>query len=67
MTGLLLGCFVGNSLNIDVLCSSTKRSVSGNVKFGGRFFKHNYSHACHTRFPVVFPLPSLRKFTTILI
>ena len=67
MTGLLLACFVGNSLNIDVLCCSTKRSVFGNVKFGGRFFKHNYSHACHTRFAVVFPLPSLRKFTTILI
>ena len=38
MTGLLLACFVGNSLNIDVLCSSTKRSFLGNVKFGGRFF-----------------------------
>ena len=22
------------------------------------FFKHNYCHACHTRFAVVFPLPS---------
>ena len=39
MTGLLLLCFVGNSLNIDILCSSTKRSVFGNVKFGGRFFQ----------------------------
>ena len=29
VTGLLLACFVGNSLNIDVFffCSSTKRSV----------------------------------------
>ena len=27
VTGLLLASFVGNSLNIDVFCSSTKRSV----------------------------------------
>ena len=27
MTGLILRCFVGNSLNINVFCSSTKRSV----------------------------------------
>ena len=27
VTGLLLACFVGSSLNIDVFCSSTKRSV----------------------------------------
>ena len=27
VTGLLLACFVGNSLNISVFCSSTKRSV----------------------------------------
>ena len=39
MTGLLLSCFVGNSLNIDVFCSSTKRSVWRNVKFGRRFFQ----------------------------
>ena len=39
MTGLLLACFVRNSLNIDVLCSSTKRSVFGNEKFRGRFFQ----------------------------
>ena len=34
VTGLLLACFVGNSLNINVFCSSTKRSVWTNVKFG---------------------------------
>ena len=39
VTGLLLACFVGNSLNIDVFCSSTKRSVYRNVKCGGRFFQ----------------------------
>ena len=27
VTGLLLACFVGNSLNIDVFCSSSKRYV----------------------------------------
>ena len=27
VTGLLLVCFVGNSLNMDIFCSSTKRSV----------------------------------------
>ena len=35
VTGLLLARFVGNSLIIDVSCSSTKRSVQRNVKFGG--------------------------------
>ena len=34
VTGLLPACFVGNSLNIDALWSSTKRSVWRNVKFG---------------------------------
>ena len=67
MTGLLLACFVGNSLNIDILCSSTKRSVLGNVKFGGRFFQAKLlsclSHKVCRRLssPVL-----LRKFTTIL-
>ena len=65
MTGLLLACFVGNSLNTDILCSSTKRSVFGNVKFGGRFFQAKLSShkVCrHLSSPVL-----LRKFTTILI
>ena len=31
--------FVRNFLNTDVLCSSTKRSVFGNAKFGGRLFQ----------------------------
>ena len=39
VAGLLLACFVGNSLNIVVLSSSTKRSVERNVKFAGRFFQ----------------------------
>ena len=35
VTGILIACFVANSLNIYVSCSSTKRSVQRNVKFGG--------------------------------
>ena len=35
VTGLLLACFVANSLKIDVSFSSTKRSVQRNVKFDG--------------------------------
>ena len=54
---LLLACFVENSLNIDIFCTSTKRSLEWNVKFGGGFFKQNYFHACHTRFAIVFLLP----------
>ena len=67
MTGLVVSCFVGNSLNIDILRSSTKRSVFGNVKFGGRFFQakllSRLSHNVCRRLssPVL-----LRKFTTIL-
>ena len=63
--GLLLACFVGNSLNIDVFCSSTKRSVQRNVKFCGRFFQtkllSRLSHKVCRRLssPVL-----LRKFTT---
>ena len=34
VTELLPACFVGNSLNINVFCSSTKRSVWRNEKFG---------------------------------
>ena len=34
VTGLLPACVVGNSLNINVVCSSTKRSVWRNMKFG---------------------------------
>ena len=31
--------FVRNFLNTDVLCSSTKRSVLRDAKFGGRLFQ----------------------------
>lgn len=48
VTGLLLACFVRNSLNIDTFCSW--RLAEG-------FFKHYYCHVCHTMFAVVFPLP----------
>ena len=58
VTGLLLACFVGNSLNIIFFCSSTKRSVLEMWSLAKGFFKKNYCHACHTRFAVVFPLPS---------
>ena len=33
--------FCRNSFNIDVFCSSTKRSLQRNVKFSGRFFQTN--------------------------
>ena len=64
VTGLLLACFVANSLNIDVSCSSTKRSVQRNVKFGGSKAKakllSRLSHKVYRRLssPVL-----LRKFT----
>ena len=48
VTGLLLACFVRNSLNIDTFCSW--RLAEG-------FFKHYYCHVCHTMFAIVFPLP----------
>ena len=65
MTGLLLACFVENSLKIDVSFSSTKRSVQRNVKFGGSKAKakllSRLSHKVCRRLssPVL-----LRKFTT---
>ena len=62
MTGLLLACFVGNSLNIDVSCTSTKRLVQRNVKFCGSKAKllSRLSHKVCRRLssPVL-----LRKFT----
>ena len=64
--GLLLACFVANSLKIDVSFSSTKRSVQRNVKFGGSKAKakllSRLSHKVCRRLssPVL-----LRKFTII--
>ena len=66
VTGLLLACFVTNSLKIDVSYSSTKRSVQRNVKFGGSKAKakllSRLSHKVCRRLssPVL-----LRKFTII--
>ena len=64
VTGLLLACFVANSLKINVSYSSTKRSVQRNVKFGGSKAKaellSRLSHKVCRRLssPVL-----LRKFT----
>ena len=66
MAGLLLACFVANSLKIDVSYSSTKRSVQRNVKFGGSKAKakllSRLSHKVCRRLssPVV-----LRKYATV--
>ena len=66
VTGLLLACFVANSLKIDVSYSSTKRSVQRNVKFSGSKAKakllSRLSHKVCRRLssPVL-----LRKFTII--
>ena len=66
VTGLLLACFVANSLKIDVSYSSTKRSVQRNVKFGGSKAKakllSRLSHKVCRRLssPVL-----LRKFTIV--
>ena len=62
MKGLLLECFVGNSLNIDVFCSS-KRSVSRNVKFGGRFFSNKIVTLAHEVCARLSSPVLLRKFT----
>ena len=68
VTGLLLACFVANSLKIDVSYSSTKRSVQRNVKFGGSKAKakllSRLSHKVCRRLssPVL-----LRKFTILVI
>jgi len=68
VTGILLACFVANSLNIDVSYSSTKRSVQRNVKFGGSKAKakllSRLSHKVCRRLssPVL-----LRKFTNYVL
>ena len=54
-TRLLLACFVVNFTNINVFWPFT-------VQFCEKLFQTK--HACHARFAVFFPLPSvLRKFT----
>ena len=60
VTGLLLSCFVENSLNVDVFFFALlqKDLFEGMWSLAEGFFKQNYFHACHTRFAVVFPLPS---------
>ena len=62
VTGPLLACFFGNSLNIDVFFLLQKDLFKGMWSLGEGFFEHNYCHACHTRFAVDFPV-LLRKFT----
>ena len=66
VTGLLLACFVANSLKIDVSYSSTKRSVQRNVKFGGskakaKLLSRLSQKVCRRLSPPVL----LRKFTII--
>ena len=58
--------FVGNFLNTDVLCSSTKRSVLRNAKFGGRLFQtKSLSHLSHKVCCCLSSLIVLHKFTNI--
>ena len=65
VTGLLLACFVANSLNIYVSCSSTKRSVQKNVKFGGSKVKAKlFSRLSHKVCRCLSSPVLLRKFTT---
>ena len=68
VTGLLLACFVRNSPNIDVFCSSTKRSVQRNVKFGGRFFETRLlSRLSHKVYRRLSSLALLHKFIIVVI
>ena len=65
-TGLLLACFVGNSLNINFFLLFCKKICFRNVKFGKRFFQKKLlsrlSHKVCRRLssPVL-----LRKFTIV--
>ena len=58
--GYYLRVLSRSSLNITVFWSFTKRSVysRGRWSLAGNFSKHNYCHACQTRFAVFFLLPS---------
>ena len=56
VTGLLLACFVRNSPNIDVFCSSAKDLFKGMWSLAEGFLKQDYCRAYHTRFTAVFPL-----------
>ena len=66
VTGLLLACFVGNSLNINFFLLFCKKICFRNVKFGKRFFQKKLlsrlSHKVCRRLssPVL-----LRKFTIV--
>ena len=66
VTGLLLACFVGNSLNINFFLLFYKKICFRNVKFGKRFFQKKLlsrlSHKVCRRLssPVL-----LRKFTIV--
>ena len=56
----------GYFLNTDVLCSSTKRSVLRNAKFGGRLFQtKSLSCLSHKVCCCLSPLILLHKFTNI--
>ena len=58
VTGLLLACFVGNSLNIDFFALLQKDLSKGMSSLAEGFFKQNYCHARRTRCAVLFPPPS---------
>ena len=57
--GLLLACFVGKSLLTLMFFALLQKDLfKGMWSLAEGFFKQNFCHACHTRFAVVFPLPS---------
>ena len=69
VTGLLLACFVVIFHYINVSWSVFYKKIlfEGEAIKDESFFKQNYCHARHTRFPVFFPLPSCCVSSLILI
>ena len=59
ITGLLPTCKLRCSINITVFLIIHKRSFKRTVKLAEIVFKQNYCPACHIRFAVFLPLPSL--------
>ena len=66
VTGLLLACFVGNSLNINFFLLFYKKICFRNVKFGGRFFQTKLlSRLSHNVCRRLSSSVLLRKFTIV--
>ena len=59
VTGLLLACFVVSSLKLMFSGLFQKDLFKGGLSLEECFFNQSCCHACHTRFAVLFPLPSL--------